>query len=240
VYASAELSVWQLTGVLGCDSSFTRGQQLSGLGLLNSSRQSAHAGALFLGMLSERIEREPGSFVRSLWETTRQRSAGLVKPERLRSSPDLWEVLRVILETQHIKLEDELIEFGVARYFAGPAMRKAQAPYRILAALQSDAAVPVTQSLRSSQLPVKLSDHPTLHDLGSAYVRVSLEDRNQQQLKVWLHDHRGAFERERSRAGSHSGAASERAQRLSPDCARRRNGRSAVGGDTTAATDARR
>jgi hypothetical protein len=191
VFASAELSVWQLTGELGCDSSLSRGQQLAGLGLINASRDSAYAGALFLGMLSERIEGEPGAFVRSLWETTRQRSAGLVKPERLRASPDLWEVLRVILETQHIKLEDELIEFGVARYFAGPAARKAQAPYRILAALPSDAAVPLTQSLRSSQLPVKLSDHAALHDLGNAYVRIGLEDRSQQQLKIWLHGELG-------------------------------------------------
>jgi hypothetical protein len=143
-------------------------------------------------MLSERVEREPSAFVRSLWETTRQRSSGLVPAERLRSSPDLWEVLRVTLETQHIKLDDELIEFGVARYFAGPSARKAQAPYRILAALPSDAAVPLRHDLRSSQLPVKLSQHAPLYELGSAYVRVRLDDRAQERLQVWLRGELGA------------------------------------------------
>ncbi|HET8938046.1 MAG TPA: hypothetical protein VFN67_31600 [Polyangiales bacterium] len=192
VFASAELSVWQLTGELGCDGSLSSGQQQAELGLLNSDRASGNAGALFLGMLSERVEREPGWFVRSLWETTRQRSTGLVAAERLRSSPDLWEVLRVTLEAQHIKLDDELIEFGVARYFAGPSARKAQAPYRILAALPSDAAVPLMQDLRSSQLPVKLSDHAPLHDLGRVYVRVKLDDRSHERLQVWLHGELGA------------------------------------------------
>jgi hypothetical protein len=192
VYASAELSVWQLAGELGCDSSLSRGQQLAERGMLNATRESAYAGALFLGMLSERLEREPGSFVRSLWETTRQRSVGLVAGERLRSSPDLWEVLRVILATQHVKLDDELVEFGVARYFAGPAQRRAQAPYRILAALPSDAAVPVTSDLRSSQLPVKLTDHPPLSELGSTYVRLKLEDRTHDRLQVWLRAELGA------------------------------------------------
>jgi hypothetical protein len=192
VYASGELSVWQLTGELGCDSSLSRGQQLAELGLLNAERTSAYAGALFLGMLSERVEREPGAFVRSLWETTRQRSTGLVAGERLRSSPDLWEVLKQMLETQHIKLDDELIEFGVARYFAGPSTRKAQAPYRILAALPSDAAVPLMRDVRSSQLPMKLTEHAPLHDLGSSYVRVKLDDRAHEQMKIWLRGELGA------------------------------------------------
>ena len=192
VYASAELSVWQLTGELGCDASLGRGQHLAELGLLNAERSSAYAGALFLAMLSERVEREPGAFVRSLWETTRQRSSGLVPAERLRSSPDLWEVLRVMLETQHIKLDDELVEFGVARYFAGPSARKAQAPYRILAALPSDAAVPLMRDVRSSQLPMKLTEHAPLHDLGSAYVRVQLDDRAHGRMQVWLRGELGA------------------------------------------------
>jgi hypothetical protein len=143
-------------------------------------------------MLSERVEHEPGAFVRSLWETTRQRSQGLVPGERLRSSPDLWEVLRVLVEGQHIKLDDELIEFGVARYFAGPAARRAQAPFRILGALPSDAAVPLMADLRSSQLPMKLTEHGPLHDLGSAYVRVKLDERGREGLQIWLRGELGA------------------------------------------------
>jgi hypothetical protein len=143
-------------------------------------------------MLSERIEHAPATFVRSLWETTRQRSQGLVAADRLRSSPDLWEVLRLVLETQHLKLEDELVEFGVARYFAGPPPRKAQAPYRIFGALPSDAAVPIAHNLRGAQLPVKLREHPVLQELGSAYVRVALDQRSHSRMQVWLRGELGA------------------------------------------------
>jgi hypothetical protein len=61
-----------------------------------------------------------------------------------------------------------------------------------LAALPSDAAVPVLRDLRSSQLPVKLSDHAPLQDLGSAYVRVRLDDRSHERLQVWLRGELGA------------------------------------------------
>jgi hypothetical protein len=190
VRASAELSVWLASGRFGCEDALLEGQRAPELGFLNADPASASGGALWLGVLDERVhgnDRTPGAWLRSLWESTRQRSRGLVDPDRLRSSPDLWEVLKQTLEAQHLALEDELIEFEVARYFAGPAARKAQAPYRLLAALPSDAGVPVTRELRAAESAAHLHDLPALHSLGSAYVRVALPaDLRRRQLQVWL------------------------------------------------------
>ncbi|MET0386379.1 MAG: hypothetical protein ABW321_10495 [Polyangiales bacterium] len=187
VRASAELSVWQTTGSMGCDESFVRGQLAPEQGLLNADPSSGDAGALLLAMLAERVERTPFTWLKSLWETTRQRSRDLVPVDRLRSSPDLWEVLRVMLDQQHVTLEDELLELSAARYFAGPSARREQAPYRFLAALPSEAAVPIARELESAQLPAHVIDGPLLRALGSVYVRVRLSDATRrEQLRLWL------------------------------------------------------
>jgi hypothetical protein len=186
VRASAELSVWQLTGELGCEESLVRAQTQPENGLLDHTPASGAAGTLLLAMLSERVA--PLPLVHNLWETTRQRSTGLVPADRLRASPDLWEVLRQMLEVQHVVLDDELLELGVARYFAGPTARRTQAPYRVLTALPSDAAVPLTHDVSLGRGSLHLREHPALHALGSAYVRVKLERAGAapERMQAWL------------------------------------------------------
>jgi hypothetical protein len=142
---------------------------------------------LWLAMESERLGLEPALLVRNLWDATRQRSKGLVAADRLRGSPDLWEVLQQLLLAAHMQLDDELIELGVARYFSGPAARREHALYRSFAALPSDAGVPLASDLSSSQLPRHIRAAPPLSELGSAYVRVRLSAASRpQQLKLWL------------------------------------------------------
>jgi len=191
VRASAELAVWQQTAGPGCEDSLARGQAQPELGLLSERPGTGDAGALFLAVLSERTAPE---LVRNLWDTTRQRSRGLVPEDRLRSSPDLWEVLRQTLDVGHIALDDELIEGAVARYFAGPSARRAGAAYRVLAALPSDAAVPLAHdvSLRGGSL--HLREHAPLEPLGSAYSRVRLpaSESTPERLQVWLRGELGA------------------------------------------------
>ena len=186
VRASAELSVLQLTGELGCEDSLVRAQTQPERGLLNHAPSSGAAGTLLLAMLSERVA--PMPLVRNLWETTRQRSHGLVPGDRLRGSPDLWEVLRQMLEVQHVVLDDELLELGVARYFAGPPARRAQAPYRVLTALPSDAAVPLAHDVSLGRGSLHLREHAALSALGSAYVRVKLVrgEGAPERLQGWL------------------------------------------------------
>jgi hypothetical protein len=109
----------------------------------------------------------------------------MVPLDRLRSSPDLWEVLTQTLAQKHVSVHDELAEFGVARYFAGAQTRRVHAPYRVLAALPSDASVPLRADLALSDLPRHLHDEQPLDSLGSAYVRVRTDGR-EGQLQVWL------------------------------------------------------
>ena len=184
--ASAELFVWQSTGELGCEESLVRAQAQAELGMLNADARTAGSGTLLLSMLSERTA--PAPLVHNLWQTTRQRSRGLVPGDRLRSSPDLWETLSQMLHAQHIVLDDELVELSVARYFAGPARRQRQAPYRVLAALPSDAGVPLAHDVHLARGALHLREHAALHDLGSAYVRVRLthEAAAPTRLQVWL------------------------------------------------------
>jgi len=190
--ASAEFVAWLHTGE-GCRESLVLAQAHPELGLLDSDPQSAFAGALWLAFEGERLSRDPGTFVRSLWESTRQRSKPLVPLARLRSSPDLWEVLRATLEAQHRTLDDELIEFGVARYFSGPAERRTHAGYRIFAELPSDAGVPLVLSRDSAQLPLRLRAQTPLRAAGSAYVRVQLSAAaHPAQLQIWLRGELGA------------------------------------------------
>lgn len=193
VRASAELAVWQLTGQLGCDDALAHAQAAPERGLLNADPESAAAGALLLAVLSERLDEPAIVLMRNLWESTRQHSAGLVPDDRLRSSPDLWEVLRQTLESRRLSFEEELIAFGVARYFSGPPARRAQAPFRALAALPSDAAVPITRDIDGARLPAYVRDQAPLRDVGSAYVRVHWQPASQPaELQVWLHGELGA------------------------------------------------
>jgi hypothetical protein len=193
VGASGELAAWLITGAHGCDGALISGQHAPELGLLNSNPASASAGALFLAVLSERHDNANGGgeLVRNLWETTRQRSTGLVPPDRLRSSPDLWEALQKTLSLEQIDLSDELIEFAIARYFAGPSPRRARAAYRVLAALPSDAAVPLTRELSARELPVQLTQQPELSSLGTAYVLVHIGELGSRELQVWLRGEQG-------------------------------------------------
>lgn len=192
VRASAELAVWQLLGELGCDGSLARAQAQPELGVLGVDPRTAGAGALLLAMLSERLDDRAGVWLHGLWESTRQRSAGLVSSERLRSSPDLWEVLRQTLGLRQIALDDELLAFSVARYFAGPPERRARASHAIFAALPNSAGVPITRELHSTHLPERILDSPLLHDVGSAYLRIQIDDgARPSQLQAWLHGEYG-------------------------------------------------
>jgi hypothetical protein len=185
--ASGDFAAWLITGEAGCDESFVAAQLTAASGVLDAEPRSAATGGLLLAVLSERNDGGSGDFVRALWESTRQRSLGLVDGDRLRSSPDLWEVLTQTLAQQHISVHDELVEFGIARYFAGDARRRAQAAYRVLAGLPSDASVALSADLALSDLPRHVHSEQALDSLGSAYVRVRVSDsQRSSELQVWL------------------------------------------------------
>jgi hypothetical protein len=150
---------------------------------------AAGSGALFLALLGERHDGGSGDFIRALWELTRQRSKGLVAADRLRSSPDVWEVAAQALAQTGETLSDAAIEFGVARYFTGPAPRRQAAAYRVLSSLPSDAEVPLLADLELAQLPrhARTPVDEGLESLGSGYVRVRTPNlQRPSELRIWL------------------------------------------------------
>jgi hypothetical protein len=193
VRATGEYSAYLETGEPGCDDSFARGQNAAERSMLGTGVAAAGSGGLFLAMLSERHEGGSGEFVRKLWELARQRSKGLVADDRLRGSPDVWEVIARALELTEAKWSDEIAEFAVARFFAGEQGRRAAAAYRVFAELPSDAGVPLLADLQEAQLPRHVRTDPEggVEPLGSVYVRLQLAEagrcaRGACELRVWL------------------------------------------------------
>lgn len=193
VRATGEYGAYRETGEPGCDDSFVLGQNAPEHSMLGADLAAAGSGGMFFAMLSERHDAGSGEFVRALWELARQRSKGLVSDDRLRGSPDVWEVLARVLETTDEHWPDEVTEFAAARFFAGEPSRRAASPYRVFAELPSDAAVPLLADLEEAQLPrhVRTAADGGIEALGSSYVRVRLSDASACasgtcELRVWL------------------------------------------------------
>ncbi len=184
--ASGDLAAWLLDGELGCDESLVRAEREAKGGMLDARTASGAAGGLLLAVLSEQHDGSAGSFVQALWELTRQRSRELVDPGVLRASPDLWEVLAQTLKVSARQdWSDALEDFAAARFFAGPAVRRAAAPYHVLHALPSDAAVPLLAELSLRDLPRHVRDE--VECLGSAYLSVRTPGAQAgDTLQVWL------------------------------------------------------
>jgi hypothetical protein len=193
IRATGEYAAYRETGEPGCDDSFVLGQAAPEHSLLGTDLAAAGSGGMFFAMVSERHDAGSGELVRALWELARQHSKGLVADDRLRGSPDVWEVLARVLETTDERWSDEVAEFAAARFFAGEPSRRAVAAYRVFAELPSDAAVPLLADLEEAQLPrhVRSAADGGIEALGSSYVRVRLSDAGpcasgSCELRVWL------------------------------------------------------
>jgi hypothetical protein len=188
--ATGEYCAYRETGEPGCDDSFVLGQNEPEHSMLGTDLAAAGSGGMFLAMLSERHDAGSGEFVRALWELARQRSKGLVADDRLRGSPDVWEVLARVLDATEEHWPEEVAEFAAARFFAGEPARRAAAGYRVFAELPSDASVPLLADLDASSLPrhVRTPIDGGIEVLGSSYVRVRLAPctTGACELRVWL------------------------------------------------------
>jgi hypothetical protein len=186
--ASGEYAAFRETGEPGCDDSFVLGQSAPEHSLLGADLAAAGSGGMFLAMLSERHAAGSGELVRAVWELARQHSKGLVADDRLRGSPDFWEVLARVLDATEEKWPDEFTEFAAARFFAGEPTRRRAASYRVFAELPSDAAVPLLADLAAAELPrhVRTAADGGIESLASSYVRVKLPDAASGELRVWL------------------------------------------------------
>lgn len=179
--ATGTLVAHLVTGEFGCAG--------DGTGLLEDPEQgfghadSGEEGALWLAMLSDRVDGGSGRFVRDMWHFAQQDSG---TARLLRASPDLWEAIERALDNAGQSLDDLLVESAVARYFTGrhgPPL----AEFPTLIELGSPIEVPVRAELDGARLPRHLTSERGLLPLGSSYTLVHIKDAHEHdQLQVWL------------------------------------------------------
>jgi hypothetical protein len=176
---------WLITGEFGCDDEVAQQQQNSWRGWITDAPESGSGGALFLAMLSEREDGGTGTFVRDLWQFARQRTR---ETKWLRASPDLWEVTERALSNAGESLEEIVVDFAVARYFAGIDDRRRGATHPSLRSLPPNAAVPVAARIGLADLPEHLPVAlPPLEVYGSSYAIVDTAGApSPTRLKIWL------------------------------------------------------
>lgn len=139
-------------------------------------------GALLLSLVSARHDGGTGTFVRDLWQLTRQRTW---EGTELRASPDLWEALDVATELAGLRLFDLVGDLSVARFFLGE--RDAHATFPSLRGLGPLATPPVTFRAALAQMPVHTRPGPELSTFGSGYALVDVRGAPpNSRLRVWL------------------------------------------------------
>ncbi len=144
--------------------------------------QHGAGGALLLSLVSARHDGGTGTFVRDLWQLTRQRTW---EGTELRASPDLWECLDVATELAGLRLFDLVADLSVARFFLGE--RDARATFPELRGLGPGATTPVTFHAAVSQMPVHTRPGAELATLGSGYALVDVRGAPAgARLRVWL------------------------------------------------------
>ncbi|MBK8171783.1 MAG: hypothetical protein IPK60_15745 [Sandaracinaceae bacterium] len=120
--ATAAYLTYQLTGSFGCHEE----EVLAGVARAYESaipdvvrvaegRDAAPAG-YFIGLLDAQQRNGDGSFIRDMWQLTRQRTW---EGSDLRGSPDLWMAIETTLGFNEHKLPEIIEQLSVARYLAG-------------------------------------------------------------------------------------------------------------------------
>jgi hypothetical protein len=179
------VAVWlteRFTGVFGCDEQRVIDQQLAPeRGFFTHEPDSGEGGAIFLGALSDRHDREAGTFLSALWNGTRQWTRDGGDPYGL---PDFWWVVGMALT----RAEDDLLRFvrelGVARYFAGT---RSGSRFPWLDRLPAEATVPLFVESRWERLPRALVSDAEVEPYGSAYARIDVRGAPEgSYLRVWL------------------------------------------------------
>ncbi len=188
--ATGDYVAWLLTGRFGCsDRGVVRHQRESYRTWVGDAPDSGPGGALFLAMLSARTDGLTGRFIRDLWSGAPQLTW---EGDQLRSAPDLWQVINVVMELGDDPLERLLEEFAVARYFVG-GERSAGAPLSLTRGLPDEAVVPVVGRTRFEELPRRFEpDELELEPWGSAYLEVDTRQAAAgSRLRIWLRGEMG-------------------------------------------------
>lgn len=192
--ATAVYLAYLVTGRFGCDESLVIRQQTeSWRGFVSHDPDTGEGGALLVGAISARHDRETGTFIRDLWNATQQLTpdAYASPASELHALPDYYYVLAHGVALAHDPLTRIVEDFGASRWLAGTrAPHHAQA-YPILSALPRVATVPAFAETRWSELPRSPSYPGALEPYGSAYAVCDVRGAPAgSRLRVWL---RGEF-----------------------------------------------
>jgi hypothetical protein len=179
--ATATFAAWLVTGEWGCSNDVAEAQRHPWRSWVNGAEDGG--GALFLAMLSDRMDGGRGTFVRDLWQLSRQRSTGT---DLLRGTPDTWQAIDLILDASGVPLRETLVDLAIARYFAGT--RRTHAPFPSLREAGPHATVPHHWGARWAALPSRSPPaDPPLEPTGSAHTVVDVADAPEGSvLRVWL------------------------------------------------------
>ncbi|MGB8329135.1 MAG: hypothetical protein WCE62_03335 [Polyangiales bacterium] len=176
--ATAAWLTWELTGRFGCDDAVNRQQAEPYRSWVSGAAGDGAGGALWLAYLSARHDTVPGRFVRDVWGLASQRTW---EGAQLRAEPDVWSAVNAAIERSGDRLLDNVEELAVVRWFVGRVVM----PSGILAALDSDAVVPISRTVR--RLPSRLVVGPPLEPFGSAYIVLDADTwSDTARLRAWL------------------------------------------------------
>lgn len=189
--ATGDYVAWLLTGRFGCsEEGLALHQRESWRTWIGDAARSGPGGALFLAMLSARTDGLSGRFIRDLWSGAPQLTW---EGDQLRAAPDMWQVVRLVMEVGDDPLYRLLEEFAVARWFVGPPERSAGAPLAFLQSLPQGATVPALGRVAWDELPRRFEPHELeLEPWGSAYLLVDTSEAPpESQLRIWLRGEMG-------------------------------------------------
>lgn len=184
--ATATYLASRLVGRLdGCHDDVVHQQEQPFRAFAEAEEPRNAGGALLLAMLSDRHDGGSDTFVRELWTMARQRTW---EGTELRASPDLWEVIDRALDLSHVGFRPTMVDFAIARFFAGSPARASQAPLASLRTLPPEATVPIDFRVALAQLPEYLPVHvPSLRPLGSSYALVDVRGAPRgSRIRAWL------------------------------------------------------
>lgn len=141
-------------------------------------------GALLLALLADRHDGGGGTFVRELWNMSRQRTWD---GEDLRASPDLWEALARTIELVGLSFADTLSDVAIAR--ATPSVLRSTAHVELptIRAMPRSLGAFVASTRTVAALPSHLPVAPPIAQLGSTYARLDVRGaRPGTRVRVWM------------------------------------------------------
>lgn len=192
--ATAVYLAYLVTGRFGCDESLVVRQQTeSWRGFVSHDPDTGEGGALLVGAISARHDRETGTFVRDLWNATRQFTPDAydAPASELHALPDYYYVIAHGVALAHDPLTRIVEDFAASRWLAGARAPGHALAYPILAALPRAATVPAFAQTRWSELPRSPTYAGALEPYGSAYAICDVRGAPEgARLRVWL---RGEF-----------------------------------------------